>query len=249
MFYRVKYNNIGIYEAIRKNVSFRIWRSLLNSKIFKWLSKPPFYLRGYSSYFTELGFWKFKKIVYPICRKYLNEDFIKIQYTDNLTNIVYQDEYQVIIDRKKMSNFNILINIILQKYQKNKTNLIYNLLNKNKNFKYHSDDYILADTKSIYNKNRTIFIDYIVPSSKLYCVINCKILQPKKNKKVQKTVITQTKDFDDNVYIHLDKDLKNIQISSFQYSKQIKIKYKNQKQFIQSFNNGLDNIVFKIAKE
>lgn len=100
-FYRITYENIGIYEALKNNISFDIWKSLLRSKIFTWLPKPPEYLNGYFSYFTEKGYENFKKYVLHICEKYLNKDNIKInQYNELNDKIIYQDEYQVIIKKK-----------------------------------------------------------------------------------------------------------------------------------------------------
>ena len=99
-FFRITYNNIGIYEALKNNIPFNIWKSLLKSKIFIWLPKPPEYLNGYYSYFTELGFEKFKQLVLPICKKYLNKENIKIEKLENISDkIVYQDDYQIVVEK------------------------------------------------------------------------------------------------------------------------------------------------------
>ena len=60
MYYRVTYKNIGIYEALKNEISFNIWKKLINSDKFTWLPKPPQYYFNYCSYFTEKGFFKFK---------------------------------------------------------------------------------------------------------------------------------------------------------------------------------------------
>lgn len=124
MFYRVLYKNIGIYEALKNNVSFKIWKSLLNSNIFNWLPKPPQYLNGYSSYFTELGFKKFKENVLPVCEKYLNKNEIKILKIKLLQNvIIYQDDFQVIVYKRNKiyeSKFDQLYLKIINKFTRNK---------------------------------------------------------------------------------------------------------------------------------
>jgi hypothetical protein len=79
-------------------------------------------------------------------------------------------------------------------------------MNKNKLFKYNSDDYILSDTRSIDSKKRVIFIDYLIPTSTMYCMIDCKILQSKSPLKNGTRLITHAKDFEDNIYISIDKN-------------------------------------------
>ena len=104
-FYRVTYEGIGIYEALKNNVSSETWQSLLTSDAFTWLPKPPEYLSEYSSFFTELGMEKFKELVLPICEKYLNRSRIAIQEVQDIQNIVYSDDYQVIVNSIGISKF------------------------------------------------------------------------------------------------------------------------------------------------
>ena len=148
------------------------------------------------------------------------------------------------INKKDMNNFNQITNIIIQKYDKAKQDTACFLMNKNKLFKYNSDDYILSDTRSIDSKKRVIFIDYLIPTSTMYCMIDCKILQSKSPLKNGTRLITHAKDFEDNIYISIDKNnLEKFQISSFETSKGIKVTYKNEEQFIESFNNALDQMI------
>lgn len=126
MYYRITYNNIGIYEALKNNISFDIWKSLLKSNIFNWLPKQPIYLNGYYSYFTEFGFEKFKQLILPVCKKYLNDEDIKIEQFDILIDkIVYQDDYQVVVEKKYKifeSKFDQLYLKIINEYTGNKYN-------------------------------------------------------------------------------------------------------------------------------
>lgn len=100
-YYRITYNNEGIYEALHKKVSINEWKSLLSSDNFTWLPKPKIYSSENKSYFTDKGYNKFISEVYPIILKYFDKDDIKIEEINSLQNIIYKDEYQIIIEIKK----------------------------------------------------------------------------------------------------------------------------------------------------
>ena len=94
--YRVTYNGIGIYEALRKKVSKSEWDILLQSKDINWLPKPKTYPRDSKSYFTEEGFSVFTKKTLPIIIQYLDKNNIKIEESNYDSKSSYKDKYQII---------------------------------------------------------------------------------------------------------------------------------------------------------
>ena len=100
LLYRVTYNNEGVYNALKKAVNKRIWLNMLSLKEINWLPKPPAYASKNRSYFTQKGFERFKKETLPIIYKYLNKENIKIETFEKVLNIIYFDEYQVVIEDK-----------------------------------------------------------------------------------------------------------------------------------------------------
>lgn len=117
--YRVTYNGIGIYEALKKSMDNEAWEKFLKSSVAKWLSKSSndiyankshgFKYTSYISYFTKDGYEKFKSSVLPVISKYLDKNKIKTT-TSNYNkfeknyNIVYNDKYQVIFGKLENSN-------------------------------------------------------------------------------------------------------------------------------------------------
>lgn len=119
MYYRVTYNNQGIYQAFRNQVSFEKWKKLLRSNNINWLPKPPSYTKGFKSYFTQNGFKKFKQLVLPIFKEVLDQNQIQIDTINKLDGeIKYQDQYQIVIDEKYLniqSKFDKVYKYILNK--------------------------------------------------------------------------------------------------------------------------------------
>lgn len=101
-YYRITYNNKGIYNELKNNVNLDTWNSILSSDKIKWLPKPPSYAENNKSFFTEKGYKKFIENVLPLIEKYLNNDNITISSYSKVDNIIYEDEYQVIISEKKV---------------------------------------------------------------------------------------------------------------------------------------------------
>lgn len=95
-YYRITYNEKGIYNELKKMVDINTWKALLASNEINWLPKPPSYAENNKSYFTEKGYKKFIQNVLPIMEKYLSKDKIKISSSKSLENIIYEDEYQVV---------------------------------------------------------------------------------------------------------------------------------------------------------
>lgn len=70
VYYRVTYNKEGIYNALRKSISFEEWKKILQNEHVSWLPKPPSYSTLNVSYFTEKGYERFNEKVLPIISKY-----------------------------------------------------------------------------------------------------------------------------------------------------------------------------------
>ena len=104
-YWRVSYNNIGIYEALKRKLwetnKINAWNELKISENFTWLPVPNTYLENNRSYFTEIGYKMFVGKTLPIIKKYLDNDDIVIEHFDfdygNL-KIIYEDEYQIVIE-------------------------------------------------------------------------------------------------------------------------------------------------------
>lgn len=64
--YRITYNNIGIFEAVRQYMTPTEWQDFLNDENVNWLYKPDVYGESYISYFTELGYEQFKEKTFPL---------------------------------------------------------------------------------------------------------------------------------------------------------------------------------------
>ena len=93
--YRVTYNDEGIYEALRKNVSNDQWHDILKMKEINWLPKPKNYPKGTKSYFTNKGYKIFKKKTLPIIEQYLDKNNINVSIFTMQDNYIYKDDYQV----------------------------------------------------------------------------------------------------------------------------------------------------------
>ena len=104
--YRFVSNNVGIYEAFKKQVSANKWREFLKSAEVTWLPKPPDgtyesnKYKSYESYFKEKGFIQFLRHTIKEMEEYTNHvfdyDLIKTHQDDIRGDIVYEDEYQIV---------------------------------------------------------------------------------------------------------------------------------------------------------
>ena len=107
MFFRVTYDDVGIYEALKRliwdnnsNFSKKDWEDFKASCDVNWLNVPKVYGDNNYSYFTEKGFDMFLQRTYPLIIKWLDKDKIKFNtYSFDLDEItlVYFDEYQIVI--------------------------------------------------------------------------------------------------------------------------------------------------------
>lgn len=105
--YRLTYNGIGIYEALKKEMFNKThtpdaWIEFKNSPECNWLPLPPTYGDNNASYFTEAGYNKFMELTMPIVNEYISAEDIKTEVSKVPANaIVYEDEYQFVIDTNK----------------------------------------------------------------------------------------------------------------------------------------------------
>ena len=107
-YYRVTYNGVGIYEALKQqiwnnsNFSKEDWLKFKNSASVNWLKTPNTYGNNNYSFFTELGYSLFMKNTYPLIIQYLNKELINIEkYSFDIKNIklIYSDEHQIVIEK------------------------------------------------------------------------------------------------------------------------------------------------------
>ena len=96
--YRVTYNEKGIYNELKNTVDRDTWQYILASNKINWLPKPPTYASNNKSFFTQKGYEKFIKDVLPLICNYFDKNKIKIEKFNNVENIIYQDEYQIVIN-------------------------------------------------------------------------------------------------------------------------------------------------------
>ena len=101
-YYRVTYENIGIYEAFKKYASREVWINFLNSKDVDWLPNPvklnKVDSKSFKCYFTQLGYNKFKSSTLPLIEKVLDKDKIITDIIDIDENkIKYRDKYQIVV--------------------------------------------------------------------------------------------------------------------------------------------------------
>lgn len=106
VYYRVSYNGIGIYDALKKQLWVLCldpkseWDRIKKSSSFNWLKTPNIYSDNYRSYFTELGFDYFKEKTLPVIYNYLDKENILIEkfvFDDLKLEMVYSDLYQIVI--------------------------------------------------------------------------------------------------------------------------------------------------------
>lgn len=112
-FYRVSYNGIGIYEALRQQVSAEQWKKYLKSDAFTWLPKPNEYAVGYKSYFTKDGIDKYNELVAPIIDSVIGNNVTFETFKGSeIGNIIYRDQYQVITDSSDDKSLDEAMSII-----------------------------------------------------------------------------------------------------------------------------------------
>lgn len=109
MYYRVTYNDIGVYEALKKQIwndnndfTKKDWENFKKSDEVNWLKIPNVYKDNNCSFFTELGFEVFMNKTYPLIIQWLDKENIKIEncnFDIEKVNLIYSDEHQIVIEK------------------------------------------------------------------------------------------------------------------------------------------------------
>lgn len=93
--YRVTYNKVGIFEAVRKYMTAEEWTDFLNNENVNWLYKPDYYESSYISYFTDAGFEQFKEKTLPLILDILQEENIRTNVLEVAREIEVEDSDEV----------------------------------------------------------------------------------------------------------------------------------------------------------
>ena len=151
VYFRITYNNIGIYEAFKQNIPWDVWINFKKSKECNWLPLPPKYEDGYYSYFTYEGYKKFMKLTYPEMIKYLDKYKIKVEKLNIDKNvIIYSDKYQVVVNSKLMEKSSINESTGYDKYSKDIHKIIDSLSEEESN--HIGNGYWVDSNHVIYRK-------------------------------------------------------------------------------------------------
>lgn len=104
-YYRVTYDGIGIYDAVKNSVDQQTWINLLNDDAIKWLPKPPSYAINNRSYFTKKGYDIFVKRTLPLLKEYIDPKKIQTSTNVDIGNaLVYSDDYQVVVEGSNLGS-------------------------------------------------------------------------------------------------------------------------------------------------
>ena len=151
VYFRITYNNIGIYEAFKQNIPWDVWINFKKSKECNWLPLPPKYEDGYYSYFTYEGYKKFMKLTYPEMIKYLDKYKIRVERLNIDKNaIIYSDKYQVVVNSKLMQESSINESTGYDKYSKDIHKIIDSLSEEESN--HIGNGYWVDSNHVIYRK-------------------------------------------------------------------------------------------------
>ena len=115
-FYRVVYEGVGIYQAMKEHSSKQQWEEFLSTDAARWLPKPDCdYRPTYESYFTSLGYKTFMEKTESYLKKVLDPNKIRVQNYGNidLSACVYQDPFQIVIDTRKLKDKPMIIDLFV----------------------------------------------------------------------------------------------------------------------------------------
>lgn len=99
--YRVTYNGVGVYEALRLTISKEDWDNFLNDDKVSWLLVPPFeYKEGYQSFFTADGYERFKTETLPLISQYLDEKTIKTETIEIIEQHSEENDFITLSEEK-----------------------------------------------------------------------------------------------------------------------------------------------------
>lgn len=86
--YRITYNDLGIFDAVRRYMTPEEWQEFLNDENVNWLYKPDVYEDSYISYFTEVGYEQFKEKTLPLILNIFQEENIKTDILEAVKEII-----------------------------------------------------------------------------------------------------------------------------------------------------------------
>lgn len=115
-FYRVVYEGVGIYQAMKEHSSKQQWEEFLSTDAARWLPKPDCdYRPTYESYFTSLGYKTFMEKTESYLKKVLDPNKIRVQNYGNidLSACVYQDPFQIVIDTRKLKDKPMIVDLFV----------------------------------------------------------------------------------------------------------------------------------------
>ncbi len=96
--YRYTTNGEGVFSAGKRLLPEELVPEVLERK--KWLPKPNLPLGNYQFYLTEKGKEMYEKTLLLSHKKYLPHIKKEIVDADDIKNIIYEDEYQVVEKNK-----------------------------------------------------------------------------------------------------------------------------------------------------
>lgn len=98
--YRVTYDDVGIYQALKTHIGYTKWKELKDDPRISWLplSKVEHYGKKYTSYFTQVGYDKFMDTSLVVIEQYLDQDKIAIHGTGYRQSSI--QDHLVVTDRK-----------------------------------------------------------------------------------------------------------------------------------------------------
>lgn len=144
MYYRITYDGDGIYNALKNNISIKVWKKLLSDKCMTWLPKPPLYNGNYRSYFTKHGYEKFMEYTYPVIIKYLNKNSIIFEEIEINQNPVYRDKYQIVISNDQYNEDNMQSQILYHGSNSKLSVIKSQISTHGKSWVYAASDYYFA---------------------------------------------------------------------------------------------------------
>lgn len=86
--YRITYNDLGIFDAVRRYMTPEEWQEFLNNEDVNWLYKLDVYEDSYISYFTEVGYEKFKEKTLPLILNIFQEENIKTDILEAVKEVI-----------------------------------------------------------------------------------------------------------------------------------------------------------------
>ena len=114
-YHRYTSNGKGVYQALKDEIFARygkeegakIWKAFLGDPDVTWLKRPGDYPEGASSWFTAAGDRKFVNRTLPKMMEHMDGDKIYKETTTSPGKAVYEDEDQVVAEKKASAKIDI----------------------------------------------------------------------------------------------------------------------------------------------